>query len=693
MAPEIILQSPSNGSSTTLNVTPNVTPRSALQTGTSKGHGSRTLKLSEDAAEVVFLQASSGTISNGSDLTEDTSNKLVMAAACNSLDCLREEIAQVVRMCEAQLQCRVLACKARITEAESPASQITASDVKRTINMSPLGSRSGRMTRSALGTKSAFSSMSKSLTTKTDGSSLPWHSKPLQPLPAKTFSENVESRTLSPDLEFATGLNFPQRSVIEDEAAGEKGSSKGSMSSWKTVLEKNAFKKFCQRLVLSPFFDGLSALAIFVNSVFLCCVVDLAAGEDPTLNGRPSSALMTISRIFTAWFVIEVIMRIGAEGSRFCCTKDWSWNIFDLVVVGSDMAETVIEIVVGDESEALGGFIALRVLRVLRITRAIRVVRLVRFFRELRMMVYSILRSGTCLVWSLVMLYLIIFIFGIYFTQSVTFYRKEEAQSGYSQDDVMEALLEDLRRMFGGIMPSHYTLFQAICGGVSWGEISDRLIKIHWSNGVIFCFFVFFTVFSVMNIITGIFVDTATHAAHADREEVIQGQLESEDATLWQLRSIFNEADNESSGTITADEFEELLEDQRVKAHMRALGLEIHEARGLFTLLDMDHCGDVFIDEFVTGCMRLKGNAKTLDMQMLMYENKRMFGKLMAFFDYTNVHFSQLKSFEKKVEVCVDRLNSLLFAWPSDGASHTYAGETVESSPRNFKGSSTACSI
>jgi len=293
-------------------------------------------------------------------------------------------------------------------------------------------------------------------------------------------------------------------------------------------------------------------------------------------------------------------------------------------------------------------------------------VRLVRFFRELRMMVYSILRSGWCLVWTLVMLYLVIFIAGIYFTQNVTEYRKQQAKDDGIRSQEHIELMEKLEDMFGGISLSHYTLFQAVSGGVSWGEISDRLMRIHWSNGVIMCFFVFFTVFSVMNIITGIFVDTATHAAHADREEVIQGQLEHEDATLWQLRNIFIEADIDNSGTITAVEFEDHLKDHRIKAHLQALGLDINEARGLFTLLDMDRTGDVVIDEFVTGCMRLKGNAKTLDMQMLMYENKRMFGKLIAFFDYTNVHFSHLKSFEKKVETVLEKLMYLMYSLQGD---------------------------
>merc|ERR1719456_1366842 len=88
-----------------------------------------------------------------------------------------------------------------------------------------------------------------------------------------------------------------------------------------------------------------------------------------------------------------------------------------------DVIETIFEII---KFQTQGNNLdVMRILRVLRITRAIRVIRLVRAFKSLRMMILSILRSGMLLIWSMVLLTIIIYVFGIYLMQSVTYYIHE----------------------------------------------------------------------------------------------------------------------------------------------------------------------------------------------------------------------------------------------------------------------------
>jgi len=50
------------------------------------------------------------------------------------------------------------------------------------------------------------------------------------------------------------------------------------------------------------------------------------------------------------------------------------------------------------------------------------------------------------------------------------------------------------------------------------------------------------------------------------------------------------------------------------------MGLDIDQVRTLLTLLDRDQNGEVDIEEFITGCLRLKGGAKSLDMAILQYQ-------------------------------------------------------------------------
>merc|ERR1712032_945954 len=144
-------------------------------------------------------------------------------------------------------------------------------------------------------------------------------------------------------------------------------------------------------------------------------------------------------------------------------------------------------------------------LRVIRIARALRVVRLVRFFKDMRLIVFAILRSGTSLFWSIVCLAIIIFSFALFFMHSVTYHLFENRVDGVEETKLVD--------MFGSLALSCYSLFQAISGGISWHEVADPLTDVHWTNGLVFTFFVFFTLFAMLNIITGIFVENSISCA------------------------------------------------------------------------------------------------------------------------------------------------------------------------------------
>jgi len=62
------------------------------------------------------------------------------------------------------------------------------------------------------------------------------------------------------------------------------------------------------------------------------------------------------------------------------------------------------------------------------------------------------------------------------------------------------------------------------------------------------------------------------------------------------------------------------MKDERVVAYLSAFGLDITEVQTLFLLLDRDQKGVIDIDDFLLGCMRLKGGAKTLDVAKMQYD-------------------------------------------------------------------------
>ena len=63
------------------------------------------------------------------------------------------------------------------------------------------------------------------------------------------------------------------------------------------------------------------------------------------------------------------------------------------------------------------------------------------------------------------------------------------------------------------------------------------------------------------------------------------------------------------SGTLTYDEFQAHMTNPVVKAYFSGLDIDPDETKIIFTLLDSDCNGDIDIEEFVHGTMKLKGYA------------------------------------------------------------------------------------
>merc|ERR1712048_1003827 len=79
------------------------------------------------------------------------------------------------------------------------------------------------------------------------------------------------------------------------------------------------------------------------------------------------------------------------------------------------------------------------------------------------------------------------------------------------------------------------------------------------------------------------------------------------------MRILFNDMDQDGAGTIGLEQIQSLLEDPRVQGYFTALGLDPNDTERLFKLIDDDGSGDVDVTEFLEGCLRLKGQARSKD--------------------------------------------------------------------------------
>jgi len=166
--------------------------------------------------------------------------------------------------------------------------------------------------------------------------------------------------------------------------------------------------------------------------------------------------------------------------------------------------------------------------------------------------------------------------------------------------------------------------FSCITGGNDWKAFLDSLRPVSDWFVPFFLFFITLVCLGVMNVLTAMFVESAKRIAKVDQELAIQDIRSQNEGIMNDLKAIFREADDDSSGTLSRKELDKHLEDPDIAARFELLGLDTSEARGFFHLLDLEDSGEVYIDEFVHGMVRIKGAAKGVDIATLLYEHKRM---------------------------------------------------------------------
>mmetsp|Transcript_60103 Transcript_60103/g.140013 ORF Transcript_60103/g.140013 Transcript_60103/m.140013 type:complete len:588 (-) Transcript_60103:138-1901(-) len=376
------------------------------------------------------------------------------------------------------------------------------------------------------------------------------------------------------------------------------------------------------RIVSHPAFDYFFATMIVLNALFIGVQTEYRAIyiDDPS----EPQGFGIAEKVFAGLFFVELAVRMIVMKLAFFSLKHLSWNMFDLTLVLMSVIEVVLTESTGANPSDGGGNVG-KVIRMFRMARIIRIMRVVRFLAELRIMVTLIIHSVRSLIWLMVLLVIILYVFSIFFTQGVTDYLIEESADNEDQQ------VDDLKHFYGGLANSAYTLFTAITGGISWADVVSPLLLAGWTFKALFIVYVFFCVFSVLNIVTGVFVDGAIQRSAQERDLRLEKEKEQKKMYVTMLMDLLEEIDKEGTGTITRSELEEAFQTDVVRYSFSVLDIDIADSNYLFDMLDLDGSGEVDMEEFVSGCLRLKGNAKSIDIHTLMFEVKHLMRKMDTF--------------------------------------------------------------
>jgi len=384
-----------------------------------------------------------------------------------------------------------------------------------------------------------------------------------------------------------------------------------------TTAQDTSTRGRVAKAVVSGYFDAFMCVIVIANAVVIGATINLeAANEEPHIGFKYSEWCCTV--IFTAELGLRIwsvgLSKMFSRGERFMSTMDAL-----LVVIA--VLETVLDVLVtsGTGLSDSAMVVVARVIKMLRLGRLLRPLRTVALFAELRVVAAMIAGSFRSLAWLLCILLAMAYCFALIITQGAATYFNDVAASGIIPEDYKQ-----VRAAFGGVLTSMYSLLLAMTGGRDWGELSSLIGNAGMFYSAVLTLFVFVNLFSVLNIVTGVFVDGAIELAKRDRSMMIEKQNNSRAAIRKHLVALLSQLDHNGDGALSKDEFFSAMAQAEVQDFMDALGIDPDNAVEVFLLLDEDGDGMVTLQEFVVGMERIRGESKSIDIQMLRLYIKRI---------------------------------------------------------------------
>eukprot|EP00930_Biecheleria_cincta_P030819 TRINITY_DN21362_c0_g1_i1.p1 TRINITY_DN21362_c0_g1~~TRINITY_DN21362_c0_g1_i1.p1 ORF type:complete len:196 (+),score=53.37 TRINITY_DN21362_c0_g1_i1:120-707(+) len=134
---------------------------------------------------------------------------------------------------------------------------------------------------------------------------------------------------------------------------------------------------------------------------------------------------------------------------------------------------------------------------------------------------------------------------------------------------------------------------------------------------------------------TGFFCEHAIDMAQADKEALVLEQMREKKTYIEAFQDIFQEMDEDRSGKVSFNEMQTFMENEQFQAYLSHVNISSQSAWTIFRLLDDDSSGAVTIEEFVTGLLRLRGPAKTIDLRDMHRDVTRLGTVLEGFMQFT----------------------------------------------------------
>jgi len=346
----------------------------------------------------------------------------------------------------------------------------------------------------------------------------------------------------------------------------------------------------------SHWFDVAISMVIVINTIIIGVELDAQKGKSSR-----HVAFILLEVFFMLTFMFEVGVKIKYHTWKWIFLD--GWNLFTFLVAGMAVVDGVI-------LQALGLHGQLRMLSLLRVVGIMRLLRVIRMFRglkELRLVMQGLIGSLGMLSWTVVILVVFLYVAAVFTTSTIgradDFYDFNKLTNGW-----------DVEELFGSVGKSMYTLLQCMTRD-AWSSGVARYVTVHmWYMSFFFMVFMLVSTYGLLNLVVSVIVEQTLTAARNNDNKVRAKEERQKRAELDGLKEIFLLADEDGSGELDVNEFLDALKDDEILWKMRSLDLPIDDAARLFTVIDGEGTRALTMEEFIDGCTKLKGAARSRDL-------------------------------------------------------------------------------
>jgi hypothetical protein len=261
------------------------------------------------------------------------------------------------------------------------------------------------------------------------------------------------------------------------------------------------------------------------------------------------------------------------------------------------------------------GLQMLTLLRIFRLVRLIRVVRLVRMFRALYISVMAFKAALSSIFYICIIMVMGLFICAIFTTSTI------------GRDEDLKILEMGVGitgwDRFGSVARSMYSLFELMTLE-GWEQVGRPLVmKEPYMAIFLFGFIMIFT-FGILNMIVAMVVEKTLMQARHVEETSEREQRHQVAQELRNMKVVFEQMDDDSSGQITKDELVSAIkENEKVQECFKTLGIPVRDAETLFSILDSDCSDSLTVEELLEGLARIRGATDPDWDQLAMYATVR----------------------------------------------------------------------